>query len=88
MAEEGFGRARYTFRLRVSYSARAGLEAEWVRCRWVCNECVDRTRIAGEAAAITRKGKTVAYLVPAEWFEEQEQRAAQQQVSDASRDAA
>lgn len=26
-------------------------------------EILDRTRIAGEAAAITRKGKTVAYLV-------------------------
>ncbi|MDQ0697112.1 PHD/YefM family antitoxin component YafN of YafNO toxin-antitoxin module [Streptomyces sp. W4I9-2] len=33
-------------------------------------EILDRTRIAGEAAAITRKGKTVAYLVPAEWFEQ------------------
>ncbi|MFF6888850.1 MULTISPECIES: type II toxin-antitoxin system Phd/YefM family antitoxin [unclassified Streptomyces] len=32
-------------------------------------EILDRTRIAGEAAAITRKGKTLAYLVPAEWFE-------------------
>ncbi|MEU3904038.1 type II toxin-antitoxin system Phd/YefM family antitoxin [Streptomyces goshikiensis] len=33
-------------------------------------EILDRTRIAGEAAAITRKGRTVAYLVPAEWFEQ------------------
>ncbi|MFD0381347.1 type II toxin-antitoxin system prevent-host-death family antitoxin [Streptomyces sp. NPDC059525] len=32
-------------------------------------EILDRTRIAGEPAAITRKGKTLAYLVPAEWFE-------------------
>ncbi|MFI6053178.1 type II toxin-antitoxin system Phd/YefM family antitoxin [Streptomyces violascens] len=32
-------------------------------------EILDRTRIAGEAAAITRKGKTLAYLVPADWFE-------------------
>ncbi|MFI8515554.1 type II toxin-antitoxin system Phd/YefM family antitoxin [Streptomyces sp. NPDC085460] len=32
-------------------------------------EILDRTRIAGEAAAITRKGRTLAYLVPAEWFE-------------------
>ncbi|WP_327710293.1 type II toxin-antitoxin system Phd/YefM family antitoxin [Streptomyces sp. NBC_00464] len=37
-------------------------------------EILDRTRIAGEAAAITRKGKTVAYLVPAEWFEEMARR--------------
>ncbi|MFJ7593002.1 type II toxin-antitoxin system prevent-host-death family antitoxin [Streptomyces sp. NPDC097617] len=33
-------------------------------------EILDRTRIAGEPAAITRKGKTLAYLVPAEWFEQ------------------
>ncbi|MFD6416192.1 type II toxin-antitoxin system Phd/YefM family antitoxin [Streptomyces sp. NPDC060194] len=33
-------------------------------------EILDRTRIAGEAAAITRKGRTVAYLVPVEWFEQ------------------
>lgn len=33
-------------------------------------EILDRTRIAGEASAITRKGKTIAYLVPAEWFEQ------------------
>ncbi|MGW0934471.1 type II toxin-antitoxin system Phd/YefM family antitoxin [Streptomyces sp. NPDC002666] len=37
-------------------------------------EILDRTRIAGEAAAITRKGKTVAYLVPAEWFEQMARR--------------
>ncbi|MFB7175721.1 type II toxin-antitoxin system Phd/YefM family antitoxin [Streptomyces sp. NPDC056254] len=33
-------------------------------------EILDRTRIAGEPAAITRKGKTLAYLVPPEWFEQ------------------
>ncbi|MFE5302113.1 type II toxin-antitoxin system prevent-host-death family antitoxin [Streptomyces sp. NPDC056632] len=33
-------------------------------------EILDRTRIAGEHAAITRKGKTLAYLVPAEWYEQ------------------
>ncbi|MEU2955609.1 type II toxin-antitoxin system prevent-host-death family antitoxin [Streptomyces xanthochromogenes] len=32
-------------------------------------EILDRTRIAGEPAVITRKGRTLAYLVPAEWFE-------------------
>ncbi|MEV8321498.1 RNA-guided endonuclease TnpB family protein, partial [Streptomyces sp. NPDC059900] len=30
---------RYTYRLRVSSTARAGLEAEWARCRWIWNEC-------------------------------------------------
>ncbi|MFF5639535.1 type II toxin-antitoxin system prevent-host-death family antitoxin [Streptomyces sp. NPDC012825] len=36
-------------------------------------EILDRTRIAGEPAAITRKGKTLAYLVPADWFEHYQQ---------------
>ncbi|MEU6342512.1 transposase [Streptomyces sp. NPDC046977] len=44
MAGRGFGHARYTFRLRVSSTARAGLEAEWARCRWVWNECVAVSR--------------------------------------------
>ncbi|MFJ5219661.1 RNA-guided endonuclease InsQ/TnpB family protein [Streptomyces sp. NPDC088354] len=43
-AEEGSGHARYTYRLRVSSTARAGLEAEWARCRWVWNECVAVSR--------------------------------------------
>ncbi|PZT75600.1 RNA-guided endonuclease InsQ/TnpB family protein [Streptomyces sp. AC1-42W] len=38
------GQARHTFRLRVSSTARAGLEAEWARCRWVWNECVAMSR--------------------------------------------
>ncbi|MEU9174484.1 transposase [Streptomyces sp. NPDC048420] len=37
------GHARYTFRLRVSSATAAALEAEWVRCRWVWNECVARS---------------------------------------------
>ncbi|MFV5992505.1 RNA-guided endonuclease InsQ/TnpB family protein [Streptomyces sp. NPDC056231] len=32
--------ARYTFRLRVSSTARTALSTEWARCRWVWNECV------------------------------------------------
>jgi putative transposase len=50
MAEVGAaaeaGHARYTYRLRVSSTARAGLEAEWARCRWVWNECVARSQKA------------------------------------------
>ncbi|MGC4986189.1 RNA-guided endonuclease InsQ/TnpB family protein [Streptomyces sp. DT193] len=38
------GHARYTFRLRVSATGRAALEAEWGRCRWIWNECVARSR--------------------------------------------
>jgi putative transposase len=41
---EGAGRARYTYRLRVSSTARTGLDAEWARCRWVWNECVAMSR--------------------------------------------
>ncbi|MEU0664260.1 type II toxin-antitoxin system Phd/YefM family antitoxin [Streptomyces lavendulocolor] len=44
-------------------------------------EILDRTRIAGEPAAITRKGKTLAYLVPAEWFEHYQELAAGQQAA-------
>ncbi|MFE2444315.1 RNA-guided endonuclease InsQ/TnpB family protein [Streptomyces sp. NPDC059426] len=40
------GHARWTYRLRVSAGARAVLEAEWDRCRWVWNECVARSRKA------------------------------------------
>ncbi|WUO43929.1 transposase [Streptomyces sp. NBC_00285] len=36
--------ARWTFRLRVSSTARTALEAEWSRCRWVWNECVAKSR--------------------------------------------
>ncbi|MDX3098873.1 transposase, partial [Streptomyces sp. ME19-03-3] len=44
LTEQGSGHARYTYRLRVSSSAGAGLEAEWARCRWVWNECVAVSR--------------------------------------------
>ncbi|BDM73708.1 transposase [Streptomyces nigrescens] len=43
---EGVGHARYTYRLRVSASARAALGGEWDRCRWVWNECVARSKKA------------------------------------------
>ncbi|WP_409474905.1 RNA-guided endonuclease InsQ/TnpB family protein [Streptomyces sp. HC307] len=38
------GHARYTYRLRVSSTARAALLAEWDRCRWVWNECVAKSK--------------------------------------------
>jgi putative transposase len=41
---EGGGHARYTYRVRVSSTARAALEAEWSRCRWVWNECVAKSK--------------------------------------------
>ncbi|WP_089100026.1 RNA-guided endonuclease InsQ/TnpB family protein [Streptomyces hyaluromycini] len=41
---EGAGHARYTYRLRVSSTARAALLAEWDRCRWAWNECIAKSR--------------------------------------------
>ncbi|MEU6371508.1 transposase [Streptomyces sp. NPDC046931] len=43
-SREDAGHARYTYRLRVSSTARTGLLAEWARCRWVWNECVAMSR--------------------------------------------
>ncbi|MFE9571731.1 hypothetical protein ACFYMW_24930 [Streptomyces sp. NPDC006692] len=52
----------------------------------VMGEILDRTRMAVEPAAITRKGRTLAYLVPAEWFEHYQELAAAQDT--AGQDAA
>ncbi|QKV98124.1 transposase [Streptomyces sp. NA02950] len=41
---EDAGCARYTFRLRLSRTARRALEAEWDRCRWLWNECVAKSK--------------------------------------------
>jgi putative transposase len=40
------GFARYTFRLRLSPTARTALLGEWARCRWIWNECVARSKKA------------------------------------------
>ncbi len=41
---QGAGHVRWTFRLRVSSSARAALLGEWDRCRWIWNECCAKSR--------------------------------------------
>ncbi|MEU9456367.1 transposase [Streptomyces sp. NPDC048277] len=41
---DGAGHARYTYRLRVSWTARTALLAEWDRCRWIWNECVAKAK--------------------------------------------
>ncbi|MFE4580224.1 RNA-guided endonuclease InsQ/TnpB family protein [Streptomyces chartreusis] len=41
---EATGHCRYTYRVRLSSTARAALEAEWDRVRWVWNECVAKSR--------------------------------------------
>ncbi|WP_405978589.1 RNA-guided endonuclease InsQ/TnpB family protein [Streptomyces sp. NBC_00158] len=57
---EGPGQARYTFRLRVSSTAAAALEAEWARCRWIWNESCARAKKAhaeGETCGPARLDK-------------------------------
>ncbi|MGP3984543.1 RNA-guided endonuclease InsQ/TnpB family protein [Streptomyces sp. KR80] len=41
---EDAGHARYTYRVRVSSTARAALGSEWDRCRWIWNECVAKSK--------------------------------------------
>ncbi|MGW5464801.1 RNA-guided endonuclease TnpB family protein, partial [Streptomyces sp. NPDC003996] len=41
---KGTGHARYTFRVRLSATARRALEAEWDRCQWIWNECVAKSQ--------------------------------------------
>ncbi|MET7666197.1 transposase [Streptomyces sp. NPDC005463] len=43
-AVQDAGHARWTFRLRVSSTARAALGVEWDRCRWVWNECCAKSK--------------------------------------------
>ncbi len=50
---ESAGHARYTFRVRLSVTARRALEAEWDRCRWVWNECVAKSRQVHQAVKET-----------------------------------
>ena len=40
------GHARFTYRARVSATARRALRCEWGRCRWVWNQCVAESRQA------------------------------------------
>ncbi|GAA2069930.1 hypothetical protein GCM10009801_20220 [Streptomyces albiaxialis] len=48
VVSEAHGHVRWTFRLRVSSTARTALTNEWDRCRWVWNECVAETgRVIG-----------------------------------------
>ncbi|WP_432158805.1 MULTISPECIES: RNA-guided endonuclease InsQ/TnpB family protein [unclassified Streptomyces] len=47
---EESGHARYTFRVRLSATARRALEAEWDRCRWIWNECVAKSKATHQQA--------------------------------------
>ncbi|MDT0470037.1 RNA-guided endonuclease InsQ/TnpB family protein [Streptomyces gibsoniae] len=50
---KGTGHARYTFRVRLSATARRQLEAEGDRCRWIWNECVAKSKAAYQQARAT-----------------------------------
>ncbi|MFJ4367904.1 RNA-guided endonuclease InsQ/TnpB family protein [Streptomyces chartreusis] len=50
---ESSGCARYTFRVRLSVSARRELEAEWDRCRWIWNESVAKSKQVHQAARVS-----------------------------------
>ncbi|MFI1481226.1 RNA-guided endonuclease InsQ/TnpB family protein [Streptomyces sp. NPDC020747] len=52
------GQARYTYRLRVSSTARTALVAEWDRCRWLWNECVAKSRAVHQHNKSTGENQT------------------------------
>ncbi|MFD7739729.1 RNA-guided endonuclease TnpB family protein, partial [Kitasatospora sp. NPDC059800] len=52
------GYARYAYRLRVSATALALLEAEWGKCRWVWNESVAMSRKVHKHNKATAAEKT------------------------------
>ncbi|MER7183756.1 transposase [Streptomyces hyaluromycini] len=54
----GVGHARYTFRLRLSSTARTALMAEWDRCRWVWNECVAKSQAVHQHNKATGGNRT------------------------------
>jgi putative transposase len=60
------GHARYTYRLRMSSTAHAGLLAEWARCRWVWNECVAMSRKRHHANTSRPDGAAKVTCGPAE----------------------
>ncbi|MER7536082.1 transposase [Streptomyces sp. NPDC097704] len=66
------GHARYTYRLRVSSTARIALLAEWSRCRWIWNECCARSKKAyedGESCGPARLDKMLTEARAAnEWL--------------------
>jgi putative transposase len=77
------GHARYTYRLRVSSTARTALEAEWARCRWIWNECRARSKKAhaeDEKCGPARPDKTPTEVRTANAWLREGSSAPQQQI--------
>ncbi|MFE4306143.1 RNA-guided endonuclease InsQ/TnpB family protein [Streptomyces sp. NPDC056517] len=55
---EDAGRARWTFRVRLSSTARRQLEGEWDRCRWIWNESVAQSKIVHSHNGATGEKRT------------------------------
>ncbi|MFE1773457.1 RNA-guided endonuclease InsQ/TnpB family protein [Streptomyces sp. NPDC059008] len=55
---EASGYCRFTYRLRLSSTARAALEVEWDRLRWVWNECVAKSKAVYAHNRATGEKKT------------------------------
>lgn len=55
---EGSGHARYTYRLRLSSTARSALESEWDRCRWIWNESVAKSKAVHQHSRATGEALT------------------------------
>jgi putative transposase len=47
------GKVRYTYRIRVSNTAEQALLAEWDRCRWVWNQCIEASNAAHRESMAT-----------------------------------
>jgi putative transposase len=74
---------RYTYRVRASRTAEAGLGAEWDRVRWVWNECAARSqslRRAGETCGPARLDKDLTQARSANGWLREGSSVPQQQV--------
>lgn len=80
------GVARYTYRLRMSASARQALLTEWDRCRWVWNQCVaesKRAHNAGTECGLKHLGgRLTGWRQNQDWLKTGAQVAQQQTVRD------
>jgi putative transposase len=85
-------KVRYTYRLRVSGRAERSLSAEWDRCRWVWNQCVEasnaahqeslQTGVKVECGPAQLDKRLTGWRAEHEWLAEGSSVAAQQTIRD------